>query len=54
VAQPTASSQEKEDIEWWIVLDVDNISGYGLGVGLFMGFRKKGGRENFKIFVFLE
>ncbi len=25
VAQPVASSKEKVDIEWWIVLDVDNI-----------------------------
>jgi hypothetical protein len=24
IAQPVASSKEKEDIEWWIVSDVDN------------------------------
>jgi hypothetical protein len=72
VAQPIASSKDKEDIEWWIVPDVDNI-GRGawrstsqapkssglyldiwLGAGLSMGFRKKGVRENFKIFVVLE
>ncbi len=25
VAQPVASSKEKEDIEWWSVSDEDNI-----------------------------